>query len=54
MAEVVSVTLRPADLGVEAFFPKPFDVDKLLWHVRDLLAVTPSGLPYDDLRPGRP
>jgi DNA-binding response OmpR family regulator len=36
-----SQALRPADLGVEAFFPKPFDIDKLLWHIRDLLAVSP-------------
>lgn len=34
--------LRPADLGVEAFFPKPFDIDKLLWHIRDLLSVVPT------------
>jgi two-component system response regulator MprA len=34
-----SQALRPEDLGVEAFLPKPFDVDKLLWHVRDLLAL---------------
>jgi DNA-binding response OmpR family regulator len=36
-----SSALRPSDLGVEAFFPKPFDVDELLWHVRDLLAIPP-------------
>jgi DNA-binding response OmpR family regulator len=36
-----SPALRPEDLGVEAFFPKPFDIDKLLWHIRDLLAVAP-------------
>lgn len=36
-----SPALRPSDLGVEAFFPKPFDIDKLLWHIRDLLAVAP-------------
>jgi DNA-binding response OmpR family regulator len=34
-----SRALRPADLGVDAFLPKPFDIDKLLWHVRDLLAL---------------
>jgi CheY-like chemotaxis protein len=34
-----SMALRPDDLGVEAVFPKPFDLDKLLWHVRDLLAL---------------
>ena len=31
--------MRPRDLGVEAFFPKPFDLDKLLWHIKDLLAI---------------
>jgi DNA-binding response OmpR family regulator len=36
-----SSALRPSDLGVEAFFPKPFDLDELLWHVRDLLAIPP-------------
>jgi len=39
-----SGALRPADLGVEAFFSKPFDVDALLWHVGDLLAI-PSRVP---------
>ena len=34
-----SQALRPQDLGVEAFFPKPFHIDKLLWHVKDLLAI---------------
>lgn len=32
---------RPADLGVEAFLSKPFDIDELLWHVGDLLAIAP-------------
>jgi len=36
-----SDALRPADLGVEAFLPKPFELDTLLWHVSDLLT-----LPY--------
>jgi DNA-binding response OmpR family regulator len=40
-----SQALRPADLGVEAFFPKPFDLNKLLWHIRDLLAVAPKARP---------
>jgi len=34
-----SQALRPGDLGVEAFLPKPFSIDALLWHVRDLLAM---------------
>jgi hypothetical protein len=34
-------TLQPGDLGVEAFFPKPFDVDLLVGHVKDLLAYRP-------------
>ena len=33
--------LRPRDLGVEAFFPKPFDIDLLVRHVKDLLAYRP-------------
>jgi CheY-like chemotaxis protein len=37
-----SQALRPEDLGVEAVFPKPFDIDQLLWHVRDLLAISPQ------------
>jgi DNA-binding response OmpR family regulator len=40
-----SQALRPADLGVEAFFAKPFDLNKLLWHIRDLLAVAPRATP---------
>jgi CheY-like chemotaxis protein len=36
--------LRPADLGVEAVFAKPFDVHDLLSQVRDLLAL-PSPAP---------
>jgi two-component system response regulator MprA len=37
-----SQTLRPEDLGVEAFLPKPFDVDELLRRIRDLLATPPQ------------
>jgi CheY-like chemotaxis protein len=37
-----SQALRPRDLGVAAFLPKPFAVDALLRHVGDLLAV-PAG-----------
>lgn len=33
--------LYPEDLGVDAFFPKPFEVDLLVRHVRDLLAYRP-------------
>ena len=33
--------LHPEDLGVDAFFPKPFEVDLLVRHVRDLLAYRP-------------
>ena len=36
-----SRALRPRDLGVEAVFPKPFDVDELLRHVKELLATPP-------------
>ena len=34
-------TLRPSAMGVEAFFPKPFDIDLLVRHVTDLLALRP-------------
>jgi len=34
-------TLRPSDIGVEGFFPKPFDIDLLVRHVTDLLAHRP-------------
>jgi len=34
-----SHTLRPEDLGVAAFLPKPFAVDELVLRVMDLLAV---------------
>jgi DNA-binding response OmpR family regulator len=37
-----SQAIRPQDLGVAAFLPKPFHVDELLRHARDLLAI-PSG-----------
>jgi DNA-binding response OmpR family regulator len=37
-----SQAIRPQDLGVAAFLPKPFQVDELLWHARDLLAI-PAG-----------
>ena len=33
--------LQPEDLGVDAFFPKPFEVDLLVRHVKDLLAYRP-------------
>ena len=33
--------LQPEDLGVDAFFPKPFEIDLLLRHVKDLLAYRP-------------
>jgi len=33
--------LRPEDLGVDAFFPKPFDLELLVLHVKDLLARRP-------------
>jgi len=33
--------LHPEDLGVDAFFPKPFEVDLLVRHVKDLLAYRP-------------
>jgi DNA-binding response OmpR family regulator len=34
-------SLQPEDLGVEAFFPKPFEIDLLVRHVKDLLAYRP-------------
>jgi CheY-like chemotaxis protein len=34
-----SQALRPADLGVEGVFSKPFDIDQLLWHIKDLLVM---------------
>jgi DNA-binding response OmpR family regulator len=34
-----SQALRPTDLGVAAVLPKPFDIDELRWHIRDLLAM---------------
>jgi two-component system, OmpR family, response regulator MprA len=37
-----SQALRPQDLGVAACLPKPFNLDTLLWHVRDLLAIPPQ------------
>ena len=33
--------LQPEDLGVDAFFPKPFEIDLLVRHVKDLLAYRP-------------
>ena len=33
--------LQPEDLGVDAFFPKPFNIDLLVRHVKDLLAYRP-------------
>jgi len=32
---------QPAELGVEGFFAKPFEIDELLSHVKVLLAVPP-------------
>jgi len=37
-----SQALRPQDLGVAAFLHKPFNIDTLLWHVGDLLAIPPQ------------
>ena len=34
--------LQPEDLGVDAFFPKPFEIDLLIRHVKDLLAYRPQ------------
>jgi len=34
-------SLQPEDLGVDAFFPKPFEIDLLVRHVKDLLAYRP-------------
>jgi DNA-binding response OmpR family regulator len=34
-----SDALRPTDLGVEAVFPKPFDVERLLGCISDLLSL---------------
>src|SRR3954453_7343634 len=34
-------SLQPEDLGVDAFFPKPFEIDLLVRHVEDLLAYPP-------------
>src|SRR3954470_6751426 len=34
-------SLQPEDLGVEAFFPKPFEIELLVRHVKDLLAYRP-------------
>ena len=34
-------SLQPEDLAGDAFFPKPFDVDLLIRHVKDLLACRP-------------
>ena len=34
-------SLHPEDLGVDAFFPKPFEIDLLMRHVKDLLAYRP-------------
>ncbi len=37
-----SQALRPEDLGVEAYLPKPFNVDELLQRIEDLLAMQPQ------------
>ena len=39
--------LQPEDLGVDAFFPKPFDIDLLVRHVKDLLAYRPRSSEAD-------
>ena len=41
--------LQPEDLGVDAFFPKPFEIDLLVRHVKDLLAYRP---PSSEASPG--
>jgi two-component system response regulator MprA len=46
-----SRALRPGDLGVEAFLSKPFHIDTLLWHVRDLLALPPRASTAADRDP---
>jgi CheY-like chemotaxis protein len=38
----VSRALRPRDLGVEAFFPKPFEIDTLLQRARELVSTSPG------------
>jgi DNA-binding response OmpR family regulator len=42
VVSAASQALRPRDLGVEAFFPKPFDIDELLRCVKDLLSMRPA------------
>jgi len=42
-------SLQPEDLGVDAFFPKPFEIDLLVQHVKDLLAYRPGP---SEARPG--
>jgi len=37
-----SDALKPTDFGVQAVLPKPFDVDKLLGYVSDLLSAPPQ------------
>jgi DNA-binding response OmpR family regulator len=44
--------LQPADLGVEAFFPKPFEIDLLVRHVKDLLAYRPRSSEADPANRG--
>ena len=39
--------LQPEDLGVDAFFPKPFKIDLLVRHVKDLLAYRPRSSEAD-------
>jgi len=48
-----SQALRPQDLGVAAFLPKPFTLDSLLWHVRDLLAIPSQAPPQARAAAGR-
>ena len=48
-----SQALRPRDLGVAAVLPKPFNLDTLLWHVRDLLAIPSQAPPQARAAAGR-
>jgi DNA-binding response OmpR family regulator len=48
-----SQALRPQDLGVAACLPKPFALDSLLWHVRDLLAIPSQAPPQARAAAGR-
>jgi len=43
--------LQPEDLGVDAYFPKPFEIDLLVQHVKDLLTYRPRS---SEAGPGDP